>query len=155
MTTGLTQTDPRFHDLLKRMGFPEAFNDPSVFVGIGEFLAMTGRPAEAIANLEEAFTRSPSEAFHPRWFYFMAMAHFAAARYREATDWANKTLQQGPAKYTTTDAHLLLATSHAHLGNWAQAERALAQGLRDWPNLKEDLVPLPVYTDHEHPRTVR
>ena len=48
---------------------------------------------------------------------------------------------------TTIDDHLLLATSHAHLGNSEEAERALAEGLAEWPDLKAEFVPLPLYTD--------
>ncbi len=77
----------------------------------------------------------------------MAMAHFAAKDYEQAIDWALRSLQQEPGKYTTTDAHLLLSTSHAHMGNSEKAQQALAEGLRRWPKLKVDLVPLPVYTD--------
>ena len=39
------------------------------------------------------------------------MAHFAAKRYEQTTDWANKALRQEPDKYTSNDVHLLLATA--------------------------------------------
>ena len=75
------------------------------------------------------------------------MAHFAAKRYEQTTDWANKALRQEPDKYTSNDVHLLLATSQAHLGNSEEAKQALAEGMREWPSLKAEFVPLPVYTD--------
>ena len=90
---------------------------------------------------------SPDDPRLARWHYYMALAHFAAERYDQAGGWAERVFENDPGKYTTADAHLILASSHAKLGRPDMARESLNDALRLWPTLTPDLVPLPPYTD--------
>ncbi len=141
------RSDPRFDDLLRRIGYPETAEIPHDQAGVGWALAIQGRPAEAIAKLERAMDLSPSDPGLARWHYSMAMAHFAADRYEQATDWAERALDNEPGKYTSADAHLILAASYAHLGRTTRARESLNEALQLWPDLELAFVPLPLYVD--------
>ena len=90
---------------------------------------------------------SPDDPRLARWYYYLALAHFAAGRCERATGWTERALGQNPGESTTADAHLILATSHANLGSANRAAEALIEAVRLWPDLPADLVPLAPYTD--------
>jgi tetratricopeptide (TPR) repeat protein len=141
------RSDPRFDDLLRRIGYPEIAEDPRERAGVGWALAIEGRSAEAIASLERAIQLSPTDPGLARWLYYMAMAHFASDRYEQATTWAERALEHNPGNYTTADAHLILAASYAQLGRTERARESLNEALGLWPDLEPDFVPLPRYVD--------
>ena len=112
-------------------------------------LALMGQPAEALEHIRRAIELSPEDDRIARWLYFTALAHFAEEEYETATDWAERALSHSQSNYITADAHLILASSHAHLGHADRAAEALGEALRLWSKLTADLVPLPTYTDED------
>ena len=92
--------------------------------------ALAGRAEEAIANLKKALQLAPADSRLPRWHYYMAMAHFAAERYEQATDWAERALEDEASTYSLAFAHLLLASSNAYLGRLDEARQSLEAALR-------------------------
>ena len=126
--------DPRFDDLLRRMGFPEN-ESPAMLADVGQALALAGHAEEAIARLEKALQLAPEDESLPRWRYYMAMAHFAAERYEQAANWAQRALEGEASSYSLAFSHLLLASSSAYLGRLDQARESLEEALRLWPGV--------------------
>ncbi len=65
----------------------------------------------------------------------MAMAHFAAERYEQSADWALRALEDEASSYSLAFAHLLIASSDAHLDRLDKAEESLADAQRLWPDV--------------------
>ncbi len=65
----------------------------------------------------------------------MAMAHFAAERYEQAANWAQRALEHEASSYSLAFAHLLLASSDAYLGRPDEARESLDEALRLWPGV--------------------
>ncbi len=65
----------------------------------------------------------------------MAMAHFAAERYEQAAAWARRALEHEASSYQHAFAHLLLASSDAHLNRLDEAQEALDEAERLWPEV--------------------
>jgi TolB-like protein/Tfp pilus assembly protein PilF len=128
-------SDPRWDDLVRRIGFPEHPADSGMLAQVGWALAKQGRPAEAIPKLEQAIELSPDDRRLPRWLYYMAMAHFAAERYEQAAHWAKRALEHEASSHTLAFAHLLLASSDAHQGRLGEAHESLDEALRLWPGV--------------------
>jgi adenylate cyclase len=103
---------------------------PALFQ-LGLFLALTRRPDEAIERLERALRLSPKDPQRPEFLYAMAVAHFGAARYEEAADWATRSLRLRSDHPST---HRYLAASYAHLGRIDEARAALGQVLKLVPD---------------------
>jgi tetratricopeptide (TPR) repeat protein len=61
---------------------------------LGQNLARAGRPDEAIEELEKALRLSPKDPMTFLFMYSMAFAHFAASRYEDAVDWAQRSLER-------------------------------------------------------------
>ena len=141
------RADPRFDDLLRRIGYPEASTDPGELAAVGLFLAQTGRSNAAIERLQDAMELSRDDPRLARWHYSMALAHFAAERYEQAMNSAERALDRNPGEYTTADAYLVLASSYAHLGRTDRARESLNEALRLWPGFEIELVPLPPYVN--------
>jgi tetratricopeptide (TPR) repeat protein len=136
--------DPRFQDLVRRIGFPEIGEEPGMLAEIGRALAFAQRPDEAVAKLERAMQRSPADSRMSRWLDSMSMAHFAAGRYEQAADWSGRVLTHDVSTYAAAFAHLLRASSYADLDRADAARAALAEALKRWPRLEidRDLRPL-------------
>ncbi len=66
----------------------------------------------------------------------MAMAHFAAERYEQAADWAQRALEHEASSYQHAFAHLLRASSDAHLDRLDEAREALDKALGVWPDVE-------------------
>jgi Tfp pilus assembly protein PilF len=90
----------------------------------GYHLAWVGRPEEAIEYITRAMSLSPRDpmAFAPR--LAMSWAHFAAADYEQAVEWAEKSIQRAPH---VPFAYLVAAASAAHLGDLDRAQRTLQE----------------------------
>ena len=101
-------------------------NPSSSLVAIcaGEGLAMAGYSEEAIEYLERAMRLSPRDPFVPWTYHSLALAHFSAARYQEAVQWAERAVNSNPE---FGFAHRTRAASLAALGRLEEAKAALAR----------------------------
>jgi adenylate cyclase len=97
---------------------------------LGAYLAFAGRSEDAIAHLEQAIQLSPKDPFNWLTFYGMAMARFAAGKYEDAVEWAQKSVQ-GRADFPI--GYRCLAASYACLGREDEARTALKEALRLQP----------------------
>jgi adenylate cyclase len=91
---------------------------------LGLTLSWGGRTDEGIENLKKAMRLSP---YDPLMFFFflgMSIAHFALEEYEEAADWAQRSVQRGPADPA---AYRYLAASYAHLDRIDEARGALRE----------------------------
>jgi adenylate cyclase len=107
-------------------------NDDLIVVQQGELLTWLGRPEEGIEWIRRAMRLNP---FHPDRFWFhLGRAHFTARRYDEAI--------QAIEHISELDAvhHLLLAASHAQLGDAATAAQHVGAARRGDPTLDLEAV---------------
>jgi tetratricopeptide (TPR) repeat protein len=74
----------------------------------------------------------------------MAWAHFAINDYEQALNWARRVLDHEVSIHASAFAHLLLASSYAHMNRSDAARQALERALQLWPRLDidRDLWPL-------------
>jgi TolB-like protein/Flp pilus assembly protein TadD len=101
------------------------------YFSLGLMLSSAGRPDDGIAEIEKGIRLSPRDPLMWLAFSYLAFAHFAAQRYEEAIDWAQRSLQQRsdfPLPYA------YLAASHAHLGRAEEARAALEEVTRQRPD---------------------
>jgi tetratricopeptide (TPR) repeat protein len=104
---------------------------------LGLTLALTERPEEAIAAIDEAVHLSPDDPERSKWESFRALAHFAAGRYQEARDACQFALSfnTNDATNVRADTYITLAASLAQLGELKEARSALEQAVRLRPAL--------------------
>jgi TolB-like protein/Tfp pilus assembly protein PilF len=99
--------------------------NPSLSTGhyfLGNYLAWNGRSEEALTNLEKAMRLNPKDPMIWVPFHGTAMAHFAAGRYAEAADWAQRSLRRRP---DGSIAPLIFAASLSQLDRLEEARAAL------------------------------
>jgi adenylate cyclase len=106
-------------------------NSAVSYGGLGTFLSFSGRPDDAIANLEKAMRLSPRDPQMYMWLAAMGWAHFSAMRYEDAASWLERSLQHRPGSHITQRA---LAASYAQLGRLDEAQMALREYLRFAPD---------------------
>ena len=138
MTAGVTRfgrlcvgCDNRSEELVERA----VRLDPSgaaAYAWLGMALAVSGRPEQAIANLEKALRLSPQDPAKGMILVSTAWAHFSAERYEQALDWARRALAHDPRDDL---AYRSLAASYAQLGRPEEAQDALEEELRLDPGL--------------------
>ena len=138
------RVDPRFDALLKRMNLSGRPELPARLADVGRVLAFRGRPLEAISRLERAMAQSPEDPRLSRWLDSMAWARFASADYEQSASWAERVLARDVSTHAAAFAHLLLASSYAHLDRVDAASAELEEARRLWPSLEidRDLRPL-------------
>jgi adenylate cyclase len=98
---------------------------------LGTVLSISGEPDESIRNNEIAIRSDPK---NPGMFFRysgIAMAHFRAARYSEASQWARKTINRKP---NWRIGHAVLASSLAQLNMLEEAKEAVVNYLENIPN---------------------
>lgn len=98
--------------------------DPSFAMGhrwFGLWLALTGKPDEGIRAIERGLQLSPRDPMAWTFTSNLALAHFAAGRYAEATRWASESARLRP---DWAVAHGALASSLALLGRLEEARAA-------------------------------
>jgi tetratricopeptide (TPR) repeat protein len=110
---------------------------PGTHATLGAALALTDRPDEGIAEIDEAVRLSPDDAQRFVWEQYRAVAHFAAGRYQEARDASLFALSfnTNDSSNTRAGAYQQLAASLAHLGELKEARSALEEAVRLRPAL--------------------
>jgi tetratricopeptide (TPR) repeat protein len=92
----------------------------------GFLKALRGEPDEAIERFERAMRLSPMDSEMFRMQFGMALSHFVARRFDEASTWAEKAFREWPV-YALAIA--FIAASHALAGRTDEAQQA-AEHLR-------------------------
>jgi TolB-like protein/Tfp pilus assembly protein PilF len=98
---------------------------------LGFLIAAAGRPDDGIAKIETGMRLSPRDPQMWQSFQLSAVAHLLAARFAEAVDAAQRSLQYAPDRHNT---RALLAISYAHLGKIDEAQSELREVLRLQPD---------------------
>jgi adenylate cyclase len=93
---------------------------------------MQNRPDEAIAAIEHGMRLSPLDPLRRGFTMMTAAAHFAAGRYEEAIEWADRTLAAQPGYRA---AMRFRAASCAYLGRIEESRDWLSRMLRLEPGL--------------------
>jgi tetratricopeptide (TPR) repeat protein len=105
------------------------------YFSLGLFLASTGRPDDAISEIQKGMRLSPRDPAMWLAFSYLAFAHFAAERYEEAVDWAQQSVQQRP-DFPLSYAYI--AASYVHLDRPTEARAALEEVMRWRPDFSLD-----------------
>ncbi|MCH7777566.1 MAG: tetratricopeptide repeat protein [Gemmatimonadetes bacterium] len=119
-------------------------------IHLGNILDLAGHPNEGISNMEKGLQLNPRD---PRYHFLMsvlARAHLNARRYKDAVEWASKSIHRRPDH---PRAHAILAISLAHLGQREEARAALDACERVRPGFAERWAFLRQYrnsADNEH-----
>lgn len=109
--------------------------DPNSVAGrslYGQTLAMAREPDLGIAQLKVAIRLSPKDPELPSFHLALALCHFAAARYTEAIQWAERSLQARPE---AAFCHGTIGAAYAHLGDLSAARQAIANMTRLGPGM--------------------
>ena len=110
---------------------------------IGTVLSYSGDPDESIKNSEIAIRLNPRDPSIFFRYSAIAMAHFRAGRYSEASQWALKSVHRKP---TWRLGHAVLASSFSHLNLLKEAKDAVTNYLDNFPNetISDILMVLPI-----------
>ena len=98
---------------------------------LGTVLSIIGEPDESIRNNEIAIRSNPKDPSIFFRYSGIAMAHFRAGRYTEATQWARKSINRKP---NWRIGHAVLASSLAQLNLLEEAKEAVDNFLENIPN---------------------
>jgi tetratricopeptide (TPR) repeat protein len=107
--------------------------------GIGFLEVCLGDLEVGVEHIERAMRLSPLDPSMSLWEHGIALAHFLAGRDSEAVLWATKSLQE--IAQETPNTLVLLAGSHAFLGNTEEAEKAVARLRRVRPDWRVSYLP--------------
>jgi adenylate cyclase len=99
---------------------------------LGDFLSISN-PDESIKNNEIAIRSNPKDPSIFFRYSGIAMAHFTAGRYSEASQWARKSVQRKPSWRL---GHAVLASSLAQLDLLEEARDAVDSYLENFPDEK-------------------
>jgi len=98
---------------------------------LGAHLGLVGDLDRAVEHLNRAVALSPQDPRSATFLFNLASAHFAAGRYADALEWAEKSLSQQPG----ANASEIAVASLALLGRIDEARDALGELLRLRPDL--------------------
>jgi adenylate cyclase len=98
---------------------------------LGTVLSRSGDPDESIKYSEIATRSNPMDPSIFFRYSGIAMAHFVAGRYSEASQWARKCIHRKPSYRT---GHAVLASSLAQLNLLEEANEAVDNYLENIPN---------------------
>jgi TolB-like protein/Tfp pilus assembly protein PilF len=84
-----------------------------------------GQPELAIEHLARAMRLSPLDPIMPGFQTALAVAHFLAGHYDDASSWATRAGRMGP--YFLRTALILVAASQALSGQYEEAQRAITR----------------------------
>ena len=136
--------DPRFGEASKDLEASDRPTPPAQKADEGRALAFTGKPADALRRIQTAIDESPNDVRMARWLESLAWAHFANQDYAKAADFATRCLENQLSDHAEAFANIILAASHAHLGNAEPANQSRQRVFELWPTLEfnRDLAPL-------------
>ena len=97
---------------------------------LGSILCEFGDPEESIKNNEIAIRSNPKDPSIFFRFHGLALAHFSAGRYSEASLWARKSVHRKPS---WRGGHAVLAASLAQLDLLIEAKEAVDNFLENCP----------------------
>lgn len=98
-------------------------NDAEVLTDFGLFLSYAGRATEGLELAQKAMRLNPH---FPQWYVAqLGQIYFDARRYEEAI-----TAFRSLSNFDTIDVRPYLAASHAHLGHFEEARRAIARAIQ-------------------------
>jgi adenylate cyclase len=97
---------------------------------LGSILSESGDPEESIKNSEIAIRTNPKDPSIFFRYYGIALAHFSAGRYSEASLWARKSVHRKPS---WRGGHAVLASSLAQLDLLEEAKEAVDNYLENFP----------------------
>ena len=100
---------------------------------LGTVLSIVGEPDESIRNNEIALRSNPKDPSIFFRYSGIAMAHFRAGRYSEASQWARKSINRKP---NWRIGHAILVSSFVQLNLFEEAEGAVDIYLENIPNEK-------------------
>jgi adenylate cyclase len=133
-TLGLIQHMRKKQDLAI-MEFERAIelnpNCSLAYGSLGDVLSESGDPDESIKNNEIAIRLNPRDPSIFFCYSGIAMAHFMAGRYSEASQWARKSVHRKPS---WRFGHAVLASSLAQLNLLEEAKEAVNNYLENFPN---------------------
>ena len=118
----------RFH-----AGDAAAYEDPRVDYGV--FLVRQGRAAEALPILEKAIRARPASA---RAHAEIGRAQIEEGNLEAAASSLERAVALDPSAWA---ARLLLGKAYQRLGRFAEAERELTRGRKDWASLNAGSAP--------------
>lgn len=127
--------------------------NPSFSLGygtLGTVLAWRGEPDESIANNELALRINPSDPLNPHRYFGLALAHYLAARYAKALEYAGIVVQLRPDWWL---ALIVYAATLAQLGRTAEAQAACVELRRAKPDMtvtSVNALPFAKASDREH-----
>jgi tetratricopeptide (TPR) repeat protein len=98
---------------------------------LGDVLSESGNADESIKNNEFAIRLNPRDPSIFFCYSGIAMAHFMAGRYSEASQWARKSVHRKPS---WRFEHAVLASSLAQLNLLEEAKEAVNNYLENFPN---------------------
>ena len=98
---------------------------------LGTVLSFSGEPDVSIRNNEIAIRSNPKDPSIFFRYSGIAMAHFVAGRYQEASKWARKSINR---KSNWRIGHAVLASSLAQLNLLEEAKEAVDNFLENIPN---------------------
>jgi TolB-like protein/Flp pilus assembly protein TadD len=101
---------------------------------LGSALTQSGQPDAGIAMVEQALRLSPQDPLMHEFIFSIGSAHFIAHRYREAVEYARKSINLKPGQ---PGAYRLLAAALAYLGDLDEASLAVREMLRIAPGTSE------------------
>ncbi len=106
-------------------------SDPMANNCLGAHLGHVGETDRAIGHLRRALDLSPQDPRAPLFLTNLASAYFSAGEYEGALKWAEKSIARQPG----TNAYQILVASLAYLNRLEDAETALVELTRLYPNL--------------------
>ena len=113
---------------------------------MGNVLSLLGEPERGITFFEKGFRLSPRDPSNSHYYAFMARAQYAAQRYDDAVEWANRSIH---LKSDSPVPYLILAASLAQLGQLEEGQNVLqaceehTKAIRFMPNFADE-----TYTAH-------
>jgi tetratricopeptide (TPR) repeat protein len=102
------------------------------YTALGRVEGLLGRCEQSIAHIKQAFALSPRDPFSGIWYGYLGVAEVCRGRPDAAIEQFRRAINSGYPTYIT---YALLAAAEAAKGNEAEAQSALAEARRLFPQL--------------------